>query len=809
MKKSKIARLLSAFALSMLLFIGFDAGRAVAQGPYARDNLRSLTMSKLWASFRNYGQQGGTLENRNARMVYRLTYPGSQYGNYLYNLPDPQKTDYKEYWGDKGWADEEKVEPAYISIGDGVWVLTDVGGKKHASRTGPIEPSVDVTPMIYDIRNSPEVDLGLNARAPGRDPYPQYVGTPMSNWWRGGKTVQEVNPSIDATSAQPYEILNRDYGRYIDRTGEAEDIIITQWTTQNGITVTRKARAWSFQDFDDFFILEVEFANTGDANGDGKPDVNGGKGYNLKDVYFSFMNGFYVTNSGHAWRYGNEGGIILYSIAAGLDDWLKYTEAPNYNGPAAGVGKMLVYQYDGDSPLSPDEDTGEPFILGFENPGGQFPGSSLRPEGMFIAPQYIGMAPLAFRNSGPSHVFNARDKAAGYVDPKSPNPVAFQWWPVYGRRNIDWPDPNTRTPADVYAGLTDPKPKMNPTPEGMFWNCQTFGPYDLDVGQKAKIVLVYVGGTGAEYQIDPKTGYAVDMIKWSQKGPMPVEARKAELAKGADAILQNLSHAQFAYNNGYNIPKAPPDVDLKIVSNEKAQNRLVWKDDGERAINPDYGEADVVAYRVYQSFYQEYGPWELLDEIPAKSNGPNWKYANGAYTYDDGKSLAGFNYFYSVRSVSKGHPTWSNGISTINNLPATIQQHVQKGQESGYSAPEQFTSTPYNPTQPVTAAGEKMDLKVYVVPNPFSLGDATRNYQGNKDLRFVGLPSTCRILLYTVSGEVWAEWIHNAASGESKWDQRNRMNTAEMPTGLYFWVVESMVPESRGKMAKGKLVIIR
>ena len=55
-----------------------------------------------------------------------------------------------------------------------------------------------------------------------------------------------------------------------------ESIIVSKWTTRNGITVTKKAYVWSYPDYDDFEILEYTFENTGDSDGDGAADLGGG-----------------------------------------------------------------------------------------------------------------------------------------------------------------------------------------------------------------------------------------------------------------------------------------------------------------------------------------------------------------------------------------------------------------------------------------------------------------------------------------------------------------------------------------------------
>ena len=190
----------------------------------------------------------------------------------------------------------------------------------------------------------------------------------------------------------------------------------------------------------------------------------------------------------------------------------------------------------------------------------------------------------------------------------------------------------------MYDAFTAPTME-DPTEETMVWHDQVYGPYNLGPGEKAKIVMAYVYGSAADFDVNASTGYARDVTTWSWNvGTMDDNARKALLAKGERALLQNLSHAQFAYDNEYRIPNSPPDIDFAIRGNEEAQLELSWTDAAQKAVNPDYGKADVVGFRVYRSSWQEYGPWELLDEIPATGS--------GTYTYGDATSLAGFKYIY-------------------------------------------------------------------------------------------------------------------------------------------------------------------
>ena len=275
-------------------------------------------------------------------------------------------------------------------------------------------------------------------------------------------------------------------------------------------------------------------------------------------------------------------------------------------------------------------------------------------------------------------------------------------------------------------------------------------------------------------------------------------------------MLRHLGHAQFAYDNEYHIPNAPPDVNFFQGSNDQAKIILTWTDESERAINPEYGEADVVGYRVYRSIWQETGPWELVGDIPAGGGG-DASFSGGTYTWVDKNSLAGFQFAYNVRAVAKPKSSWSEGSKTLADLPETVRKHLtENGLEGGWSAAEQRMIVPGSPLLAANSAADNMDRPVVVVPNPYSLNNAEANYQGTKKLRFVGVPHQAKISIFTVSGDLVAEINHNdPTAGEAQWLLKDRFLTGEATSSVYFYVVESLVPASRGKRAKGAFVINR
>jgi hypothetical protein len=96
------------------------------------------------------------------------------------------------------------------------------------------------------------------------------------------------------------------------------------------------------------------------------------------------------------------------------------------------------------------------------------------------------------------------------------------------------------------------------------------------------------------------------------------------------------------------------------------------------------------------------------------------------------------------------------------------------------------------------------------VPNPFSLADAERNYQGSIKVRFLNVPQQARISIFTVSGDLIETIEHNdATAGEAPWELKDRFLSGEATSAVYFFVVESLHPSSRGKLSKGAFVVHR
>ena len=113
---------------------------------------------------------------------------------------------------------------------------------------------------------------------------------------------------------------------------------------------------------------------------------------------------------------------------------------------------------------------------------------------------------------------------------------------------------------------------------------------------------------------------------------------------------------------------------------------------------------------------------------------------------------------------------------------------------------------------PTSVSQSIKDIKV--VPNPY-IGSAKweRQYEGElasgNKIEFINLPTPCKILIYTISGDLVQEMSHSKIDGTCYWNLKSR-NDREIVSGLYIYKVEQF--NSNGEFIDckvGKFLILR
>ncbi len=757
------------FILLWLLFTTLFAQADMIDG-YAP---RNLTRGKMWSTYRNNGMDGGGNRGEsNSHSQESLTYPGNM------SRVGP---DFVEYFldieayinNDPNVLEMPRATIPQSSRGQGVWILAvDDLSDTLVSYSGPRNVTIDVDPEPYDIRNAPESALGDSS----------YPNIERSNYSPYHYSIQ---------SSEPVEIHNYRYNKYSANDDTPEEIIISQWTTKTGIQVTRKAYAWGYPDFDDFIIQELIFENTGTKI--------------LDPAYFSLMNAFSLNSMGHQWAegHGMNWSDWRHNREQTHDDMFFYTKADTFTADESEftdnyTDKIMFYQRDDVWVGTNWNDTGQPYNLEVANRGTSASSGGYHGQvhNQLLAYQYIGMGILDYTPDG------------DFVHPSSnAQPVYAKWWHNGNINQFDYEDPNSLEHTDtemfnmVIGHDENDITRTPPDNPDLKMHALVFGPYRLEPGQKAKLVIAFVGGSAPDW-------LGEDEITWSLK-----PEAKLEIKLGERSLFRNFEQAKFAYKNNYDIPDPPPDVDIWFSNTRLGQVVVNWTNKVEDAMDPDYevDEAkDVRGYRIYKSWpashYWHYGPWEFAIEIPI-GDSTYYNKNTGIYSYTDSNSFSGYNYYYSVHTYDSGHDHWydinGNDIGPI--LPL----------ESGSSSPEQKNVIAVTPFQSSNAQYDSMSVPIKVVPNPYRLdyNDPAHMYPDASDpykLRFINLPKNCIIRIYSASGDLIFEKKHlNALSAEDSWRQETISFSGRIVSGIYFWVVESLDPASYGKVQKGTLAIVK
>jgi hypothetical protein len=96
--------------------------------------------------------------------------------------------------------------------------------------------------------------------------------------------------------------------------------------------------------------------------------------------------------------------------------------------------------------------------------------------------------------------------------------------------------------------------------------------------------------------------------------------------------------------------------------------------------------------------------------------------------------------------------------------------------------------------------------QIKVVPNPYMAGALYEREYGElrreplRQLKFINLPASCTIHIFTVAGDLVQTIQHNSVNGTATWDLRASGNR-EIAPGIYIYVVKSGDQEFRSHFA--------
>ena len=595
---------------------------------------------------------------------------------------------------------------------------------------------------------------------------------------------------------------------------EAEEIIIAEWGTNTGISVTRTSRAWSYPDYDDLIIFEYTFENTGDTDGDGIADNN----ETLHEVLIGFHYGVAPSMLGFQRWYGTwEYDFMYKNDLRGYFDrhrWLRYVLniGNGVNSDFAASGK-------------PDPK----YFASFASSGSQ--------GGGLMSPQAPGIQMLFYdRNhlatKGNSFALDPRVSNERMIDSDSTLKQPFMNKVESGNSRVDKMKPKlvpytrwsgTYTP---YRETVFPPPPGTEDPDSLRWIGRgafnfrqsykavghhiVFGPYILAPGAKIEFSLAEVVGYGAangpgEWDEGGGLGEVIDeQLPWHEvphfadrvidpaSGQTLTNDYVAEYGypdyvnSDVRTVKEVADMAYHAYTGNepvlpywpednppdgvYQIPVPPPAPILTITNNERAHSVIRWGRAQESFSHPRLTGA-ATSYRVYRS-QAAIGPWQMLAEVPVGSVSD----LTDADQYEiiDSQTTVGESQWYAVTSV--------DGL----------------GNESGKTNLSYVTAR-LGPADELT--------EIHAVPNPFYLNSGfASGGAGNsaQQIGFYGLPERATIEIYSYGGQLVDTIEHDAAQYSTPWFQVTR-NDQEIASGVYFFVVRT--PD--GATFRGKFVVIK
>jgi hypothetical protein len=192
------------------------------------------------------------------------------------------------------------------------------------------------------------------------------------------------------------------------------------------------------------------------------------------------------------------------------------------------------------------------------------------------------------------------------------------------------------------------------------------------------------------------------------------------------------------------------------------------------------------------------GVWSLFGStIDIRDVHPDGKLGDNELFWLDANAFNGFTYQYVVTTYDRGYRigSASQGLRKFDHCPVT--------EGVPYPCPTEIVSVKTQ-IEPITDVPE-----IYAVPNPYRSGSsqyATENYHNFPDnkMRFVNVPATCNLKIYTPAGDIVWEYNQTNGTGNIEWDTRNTQGE-EVASGVYLYRVRA----EDGSSMYGRIIIIR
>lgn len=556
-----------------------------------------------------------------------------------------------------------------------------------------------------------------------------------------------------------------------------------------GIKVFSKAMSWSVDKYNNFFAYEYKIVYEKENSSiSSPPDV-------LEDVYISWQWDSDVSNEDatdchlddlvafDGWTNGEWANFTTVPIPSdnytirpdttidepdGIPD--QYTifgdefDEITLNGDTIILPRTMSYIFDGDDPTSPENDEGENGAC-----AGYIGGR------IIYAPPTPSDSVFTGSNSEECRIVRA---------------YSHQWW--------NWEnDPGTDVTKYQYITATHsmslghrfmPHPFDIGAPTFDYRFLLTVGPLNISDGDTIELVFASGLGQGLNGGVD----------EYWKRGYLPGIRQVMDYALKAyymGSMNSDPAHPSAPSEDAHWLIPVPPEVPNLNYSAGNGVINLIWDDIAEKTPDPMDGVMDFRGYRIYRSKFRV-GNWEQVAEFGSVDTVlPSY-----VHTYTDSTADPGYPYYYCVTAFDAGRDSTPEKPA----IPS-----LESGRTNYKKDPNGAEVPVFIPTQ------MSQDVKnIMVVPNPY-IGSARweRQYEGEfvpgNKIEFINLPSPCKVLIFTLSGDLVQEISHSNPNGTCYWNLKSR-NDRNVVSGLYIYKVEQFDNNGNYIDSKvGKFLILR
>jgi hypothetical protein len=586
------------------------------------------------------------------------------------------------------------------------------------------------------------------------------------------KYVRQRLPLVDVNEQREQRILDNRQSSYRLTSLDSDEQISMKWATDVGLEVTVNSYAFANRFHDQYVILEYEFTNTGDVDGQSPTEY---PNQNLTGIYFGFWRSFIPSGDiGHEQMGGQH------------DDWCHY-----YGNQVGDTLRGFWYTYDGDGDRRAFDDVGDPSEV----------------NGEFLSTSYPAFGVL---HADTDHTDETDDRS---------QPATVNFWPRSRVHSHTKGDPeqtlyfdlssNEQSRGSDTGDYADPYNSDIQHPDVLL----SFGPYDLPFGETIRIVLFEaIGSIDRSEAINYGKQHFNNTLEWN--GLTGDGAKNALIATGLDSLHQIVHRAEWTWANGYAaVPDGPGAPNLRIQAGPgKVDLEWYYGNYGTHDTTPPDGDNDTdvydfAGYRVYRAEESYLNPYRMIFECGGNSGVP----VTNIYTDRDVER--GQSYFYYVVAFDDG---------TQNTSPLSYGKSLGSSHFSNRNY--QYAAIPF------VGAFTRLD-SIYVVPNPFHAqgleygGTFREDYIIEPDIgariedriTFVGLPAKAMIRIFTAHGDLVATLEHPdpfnprsvPESADEMWFQISD-SYQTIKSGVYFYHVEGWDRHDNFLgTATGKFIVIR